>query len=77
MLRGLIEVAAFASYDEIANYLFFVADLPDETPGVVWDLVGVDAEPLRDGCADHGGLGDHCLRSGGLLLSGLGLIGGG
>ena len=56
MLRGLVVVAAFAAYDEIADDLFFVADLPDEAAGVVWDLVGVDTEPLRDGCADDGGL---------------------
>ena len=41
LLRGLVEVAAFTADDEVADDLFFVADLPDESAGVVWDLVGV------------------------------------
>ena len=77
MLRGLVEVAAFTADDEIADDLFFVADLPDEAAGVVWDLVGIQAKPLWDGRADDGGLGclgGHCLGGGGGLF---GLIGGG
>jgi len=41
LLRGLVVIAAFASYNEVANDLFFVADFPDETACVVWHLVGV------------------------------------
>ena len=41
MLRGLVEVAAFTADDEIADDLFFVADLPHEAAGIVGDLVGV------------------------------------
>ena len=59
MLRGLVVVAAFAPDDEVADDLFSVADLPDETACIVWDLVGVDPEPLRDRVADYGGSG--CL----------------
>ncbi len=71
MLRGLVVVAAFAAYDEIADDLFFVADLPDEAAGRALDLVGVEAEPLRNSRADDGGLGclgGHGFRSGGGLL---------
>ena len=75
-MRGLVVVAAFTADDEIADDLFSVADLPDEASGIVGDLVGVYAEPLRDGVADDGGLGglgSHCFRGGGGLL----FIGGG
>ena len=68
MLRGLVVVAAFTADDEIADDLFSVADLPYEASGIVGDLVGVYAEPLRDGVADDGGLGSHCFRGGGGLL---------
>ena len=79
MLRGLVVVAAFTADDEVADDLFFVADLPDEAAGGALDLVGVDAEPLRNGVADDdglGGLGCHCL-GGGRWLLGFGSIGGG
>ena len=71
LLRGLVVVAAFTADDEVADDLFFVADLPDEAACIVWDLVGVDAEPLWDGVADDGclgGLGGHCLGCGGWLF---------
>ena len=41
LLRGLIEVAAFTADDEVADDLFLVADLPDESAGGSLDLVGV------------------------------------
>ena len=41
MLRGLVVVAAFTADDEVADDLFFVADLPDEAAGGALDLVGV------------------------------------
>ena len=71
MLRGLVVVAAFTADDEIADDLFFVADLPDEAAGRALDLVGVEAEPLRDGVADDDGLAclsGHCCCGGGGLL---------
>ena len=77
MLRGLVVVAAFTADDQVADDLFFVADLPHETSGCALHLIGVDAEPLRDGCADDGclgGLGGHCLGGGGGLFGGFGLI---
>ena len=79
MLWGLVVVAAFTADDQVADDLFSVADLPDEAACVVWDLVGVEAEPLRDSVADDGGLGglrSHCLGGSGWLLS-FGCIGGG
>ena len=72
MLRGLVVVAAFTADDEVADDLFLVADLPDESAGVVLDLVGVEAEPLWDGVADDcclGGLGGHRLGGGGGLFA--------
>ena len=41
LLWCLVEVSAFAADDEIADDLFLVAYLPDETAGGTLDLVGV------------------------------------
>lgn len=41
LLRGLVVVAALTADDEVADDLFFVADLPDEAAGRALDLVGI------------------------------------
>ena len=41
LLRGLVVVAAFTANHQVADDLFFVADLPHEPAGVVLDLVRV------------------------------------
>jgi len=77
-LRGLVVVPSFTAYDQVSDDLFFVADLPHETAGVIWNLVGGDAEPLWDGVTNDyclSCLGGHCLSSGRRFLSGFICIG--